>query len=175
MQSKWFAGLCLCLMVVLTVACGGDNPPPPPPANQTQTVRQRTPTPVPASDEEAIRQLINAECEAVVQQDVDRLQAMWSNDGVIIDANHTESNTGDDVTWKGWVALRDRYVNIVFPSNPTFCEHPDIKVTINGNQATATNSLKIGVTNCKDCNAWGFTKGNDGWRIASLTYNIKPQ
>lgn len=165
----------LSLVLIFAVGCGGSTPAPPPPTGGNQPPRQRTATPVPASDEEAIRQLINAECEAVVQQDVDRLQGMWAPNGVVIDANHTKDNTGDDVTWKNWDALRDRYVNLVFPSNPTFCEHPNIQVVINGNQATATNSLKIGTTNCENCNAWVFNKGSDGWRIVSLTYNLNPQ
>ena len=163
----------LCIGLVIAVGCTAT--PPTPPAVQPQATRVRTATPVPASDEEAIRQLINAECEAVVQQDVDRLQGMWSNNGVVMDANHTKDNTGDDVTWKNWDALRDRYVNIIFPSNPTFCEHPNIQVAINGSNATATSSVKIGVTNCDNCNAWVFTKGNDGWRIVSLTYNLNAQ
>jgi len=167
--TKFIAALSV--LLVLTIACGG-NTPPPPPTGGNSAPRQRTATPVPATDEEAIRQLINAECEAVVQQDVDRLQGLWASNGVVTDANHTKDNTGDDVTWKNWDALRDRYVNIIFPSNPTFCEHPDITVTVNGNTATATSSVKIGVTNCKACNAWTFVKGSDGWRIASLTYNL---
>ncbi len=163
----------LCIGLVIAVGC--TTTPPTPPAVQPQATRVRTATPVPASDEEAIRQLINAECEAVVQQDVDRLQGMWSNNGVVMDANHTKDNTGDDVTWKNWDALRDRYVNIIFPSNPTFCEHPNIQVTINGNNATATNDLKIGTTNCANCNAWTFVKDGAGWKIASLTYNLQAQ
>lgn len=159
----------LCVVLVVLAGCGGT--PTPPVVTGGKTPISRTPTPVPASDEEAIRQLINAECEAVVQQDVDRLQAMWASNGVVTDANHTKDNTADDVTWKNWDALRDRYVNIVFPSNPTFCEHTNVQVTINGNNATATNSLKIGTTNCDNCNLWTFTKGGDGWKIASLTFN----
>ena len=162
------------VLLIFVVACTGAVPTPP--VVETNSVpRTRTATPIPATDEEAIRQLINAECEAVVQQDVDRLQGLWLNSGVVMDANHTKDNTGDDVTWKNWDALRDRYVNIIFPSNPTFCEHPDIQVNINGNDATATSSVKIGVTNCKDCNSWTFTKDNNGWHIASLTYNLNPQ
>ena len=167
--------LALSVLLVIVAACGGPNTPPPPPATGGGSTISRTPTPVPASDEEAIRQLINAECEAVVQQDVDRLQSMWSNNGVVTDANHSKENAGDDVTWKNWEALRDRYVNLIFPSNPTFCEHPDIQVTINGNNAVATSSVKIGVTNCQNCNQWTFTKGGDGWRIVALTYNLNPQ
>ncbi len=166
--------LALSVLLMIVVACNQTAPPPPTNAPGGGTI-QRTPTPVPASDEEAIRQLINAECEAVVQQDVDRLQAMWADNGMVTDANHTQANTGDDVTWKGWDALRDRYVNLIFPSNPTFCEHPDIQVAINGNNATATSSVKIGTTNCQNCNQWAFAKANAGWRITALTYNLNPQ
>ncbi|OQY94882.1 MAG: hypothetical protein B6D41_06695 [Chloroflexi bacterium UTCFX4] len=166
--------LALSALLIITAACGQTAPPPPTNAPGGGTIA-RTPTPVPASDEEAIRQLINAECEAVVQQDVDRLQSMWADNGVVTDANHTQGNTGDDVTWKGWDALRDRYVNLIFPSNPTFCEHPDIQVTINGSNATATSSVKIGRTNCQNCNEWAFTKNADSWRITALTYNLNPQ
>lgn len=170
-----FAAL-LGILLMLVVSCGGNTvAPPPPTTGGGGKPISRTPTPVPASDEEAIRQLINAECEAVVQQDVDRLQAMWATNGVVMDANHTKDNTGDDVTWKNWDALRDRYVNIIFPSNPTFCEHPNVQVTINGSNATATSSVKIGTTNCDNCNLWAFTKSGDGWKIASLTYNLNPQ
>ena len=161
------------VVLILAPACGGGAPTPP--NVQTQPPRERTATPVPASDEEAIRQLINAECEAVVQQDVDRLQGMWASTGVVMDANHTKDNTGDDVTWKNWDALRDRYVNIIFPSNPTFCEHPNIQVTINGDTALASSAVSIGVTKCDNCNAWVFTKDGNGWKISSLTYNLNQQ
>lgn len=163
------------LLLVLAIGCGGTQAPPPPPSGGSQVPRERTATPIPGTPEEAIRQLINAECEAVVQQDVDRLQGIWATDGVVTDANHTKDNTGDDVTWKGWDALRDRYVNLVFVSNPTFCEHPDIQVTINGDNAAATSSIKIGTTNCQNCNAWLFKKVGDNWKIAALTYNLDPR
>lgn len=173
-QSKKLLTAAASILLILASACS-NNPAPPPPTAGGGTTIKRTPTPVPASDEEAIRQLINAECEAVVQQDVDRLQSMWAGNGVVTDANHTKDNTSDDSTWKNWDALRDRYVNMIFPSNPTFCEHPNIQVTINGANAAATSSVKIGVTNCDNCNAWTFNKTGDGWKIVSLTYNLNPQ
>lgn len=176
MFSARFTKSLAALSVLLILASACTTPvPTPPTVGPGGTAAPRTATPVPASDEEAIRQMINAECEALVQQDVDRLQGLWLENGVTTDAMHTKDNTGDDSTWKGWSALRDRYVNIVFPSNPTFCEHPNIQVSINGNNATATSSVKIGTTNCDNCNAWVFTKDGANWRIASLTYNLNPQ
>ncbi|OGO39644.1 MAG: hypothetical protein A2Z03_07445, partial [Chloroflexi bacterium RBG_16_56_8] len=128
-----------------------------------------------ANDEDALKQLINAEGEAVVQQDIDRLQSMWASDGVVTDANRTASNTSDDKTWKNWSAIRDRYVNIVFPSNPAFAEHPNIRVTITGDTANAIADTKIGVTNLKDNDKWTFRKIDGQWRVTSLTFSLAAQ
>lgn len=161
----------LALVAIFVVAC---EPTTPTPVTRPPVGRTRTPTPVPATRDEAIRQLINAECESVVQQDIDRLQGMWLSDGTMTDANYTPDNPGDDVKWNGWAAIRDRYVNLVFPSNPTFCEHPNIKVNFpDDNTANATSDVKIGITNCADCNQWVFKKQGSDWKMATLTYNIK--
>jgi ketosteroid isomerase-like protein len=171
-MSKWALVAC-CALFTLAVGCGAQNPPVP--TVRAAPPRERTKTPTPATPEEAVRQLINAECEAVVEQDIDRLQGIWASDGVVTDANHTPDNTSDDVTWKGWDAIRDRYVNIVFPSNPTFCEHPDAQVSINGDSASAVTGIKIGVTNAPNSNNWVFVKTGNIWKITALTYNLNPQ
>lgn len=163
----------IALMVAL-VGCGNPAPPPAPSVGAPKT-RDRTPTPVPANDEEAIKQLINAEGQAVVEQDIDRLQSMWASDGVITDANRTPNNASDDKTYKQWTAIRDRYVNIVFPSNPAFAEHPNIRVTITGDTANAVADTKIGVTNLKDNDKWTFRKIDGQWKITSLTFSLAPQ
>lgn len=160
-------------MWVAIVGCSTGAPPPPPPG--PKPVIQRTPTPVPANDEEALRQIIVAEGEAVVQQDIDRLQSMWDKDGVVTDANRTPDNASDDKTWKGWAAIRDRYVNIVFPSNPGFAEHPNIRVTITGSTASAVSDTKIGATNLKDNDKWTFRKIDGQWKITSLTFGAAPK
>ena len=160
-------------MLVAIVGCSTGAPPPPPPG--PKPVIQRTPTPVPANDEEALRQIIVAEGEAVVQQDIDRLQGVWDKDGVVTDANRTPDNASDDKTWKGWAAIRDRYVNIVFPSNPAFAEHPNIRVTITGSTASAVADTKIGVTNLKDNDKWTFRKIDNQWKITSLTFSAAPK
>jgi ketosteroid isomerase-like protein len=172
-KLAWVAAVAL---VIAAVGCS--NPPPPPPGGSggpSAPRRERTATPVPKTEEEAIRQLIVAEGEAVVQQDIDRLQSMWASDGVVTNANRTPSNASDDQTWKGWGAIRDRYVNIVFPSSPTFAEHPNIRVTITGDTATAIADTKIGVTNVKDNDRWTFRKMDGQWKITSLTFSMAPQ
>jgi len=164
----------LTALVIAVIGCTSNSAPPPPPAGPKPTI-VRTPTPVPGSDEEAIRQIIVAEGEAVVQQDIDRLQAMWASDGVVTDANRTPDNTSDDKTWKGWAQIRDRYVNIVFPSNPAFAEHPNIRVIITGDTASAVADTKIGVTNLKDNDKWTFRKIDGQWKITSLTFSLAPK
>lgn len=165
--------------IALVIAVAGCSTPPPPPPNgggPGPSARiTRTPTAVPKNDEEALRQLIVAEGEAVVQQDIDRLQGMWANDGVVTDANRTPNNGGDDKTWKNWTAIRDRYVNIVFPSSPAFAEHPNIRITITGDTASAVADTKIGVTNLKDNDKWTFRKIDGQWKITSLTFSAAPQ
>ena len=158
-------------MFFVIVGCSTGAPPPPPPG-APPVQRERTATPAPANDEEALRQLINAEGEAVVQQDIDRLKDLWSADGVVTDANRTPDNPSDDKTWKGWTAIRDRYVNIVFPSNPAFAEHPNTRVTLTGDSATALSDTKIGITNLKDNDRWTFRKIDGKWKMTSLTFSL---
>ncbi len=164
-------GALMIAIVGLVSGCADQSvsPPPPPPPSRT-----RTPTPVPGTDEEAIRQLINAEGEAVAQQDIDRLQSMWASDGVVTDANRTPDNPSDDKTWKGWQAIRDRYVNIVFPSNAS-PEHPNIRATITGDTASATSDTKVGVTNAKDNDKWTLRKITGVWKVTSLTFGAAPR
>ena len=166
--------IALMALTILAVACSTGAPPPPPPGGPPIR-RERTPTPVPSGDEDAIRQLINAEGEAVVQQDIDRLQGIWASDGVVTDANRTPDNPSDDKTWKGWAAMRDRYVNIVFPSNPAFAEHPNTKITITSDTATAISDTRIGVTNVKENDRWTFRKITGQWKMTSLTFSQSPQ
>lgn len=172
MRKLMFVALAATMLVAI-VGCSTGTPPSPPPGPKPPI--QRTPTPVPANDEEALRQLIIAEGEAVVQQDIDRLQSMWDKDGVVTDANRTPDNASDDKTWKGWAAIRDRYVNIVFPSNPAFAEHPNIRVTITGSTASAVADTKIGVTNLKDNDKWTFRKIDGQWKVTSLTFGAAPK
>jgi hypothetical protein len=167
--------LVVAVLMLTVVACSSGAPPPPSPGSGPRPAIQRTPTPVPANDEEALRQLIVAEGEAVVQQDIDRLEGMLAKDGVVTDANRTPDNPSDDKTWKGWAAIRDRYVNIVFPSSPAFAEHPNIRVTLTGDSATAIADTKIGITNVKDNDKWTFRKIDGQWKITSLTFGLAPK
>lgn len=167
---KWYVIVGV-VLIVLAAGCSAGSTSETHSSVQTPSVR--TPTPVPATAEDAIRQLMDAECEAVVQQDVDRLQSMWAKEGTVSDANHTADNNSDDLTWRGWDALRDRYVNIIFPSNPTFCEHVNLQIAITGDSAEAKGGVKIGQTNASASDLWTFRNDGEGWQIMSLTYNLQ--
>ncbi|MFQ6016418.1 MAG: YybH family protein [Anaerolineae bacterium] len=164
------------LVVTLTslVACGatpiGTAPPPPP-----QVKVAPTDTPVPATDEEAIAQLLYAESEAVVQQDIDRLEFIWAEEGVVTDANHTPNNADDDLMWNGWPAIRERYVTLVFPSNPPEAEPLDMEITIEGDEAIVISTTHIGVETSPAGDRWTLTKIEGTWKITSLTYNLEPR
>ncbi|MBI3538241.1 MAG: nuclear transport factor 2 family protein [Chloroflexi bacterium] len=169
MRKLDFIAAMALLMAIVGCSTGA---PPPPPSGAPLVQRERTATPVPVNDEDALRQLINAEGEAVVQQDIDRLKDLWAADGVVTDANRTPDNPSDDKTWKSWNAIRDRYVNIVFPSNPAFAEHPNTRITLTGDSATALSDTKIGITNLKDNDRWTFRKIDGKWKMTSLTFSL---
>jgi hypothetical protein len=168
--SLAFAALLLVTSLLLA-SCGAG--PTPFPTVAPLPTRERTPTPVPGSDEEAILMLIDAESEGVVQQDIDRLEDIWSADGILTDANHTPDDPGDDEQWKGWDKIRDRYVNIVFPSAPTVAQAKDVNLTIEGDAATATSTTQIGNEVSPGGDMWTFAKKDGGWNITSLTFNLE--
>lgn len=159
----------LSLILLLVAACG------PTAAPTAPTPKPRgTDTPIPASDEEAILQLLNAEAEGVVQQDIDRLMDLWAPDGVVTDANHTPDDPNDDLLWEGVEAIKERYL-VIFQSYPTQAAHPDVELTITGDTAEATSTTTIGVDMAKKGDAWFFEKREGRWYIKSLTFNLEEE
>ncbi len=160
--------------IALLAACGSRPTPaptiPPPPPRPVATD-----TPVPANDEEAVLQLLHAQGEGVVQQDIDRLMDIWDRDGVITDANHTPDDPSDDSVWAGHDAIRERYVNLVFPSAPAEAAATDIQLTIEGDTASAISTTNIGDEVQPGGDRWILAKKDGRWKITSLTYNLEPQ
>ena len=157
----------LCLILLLVAACGTSVAP------LASTPKPRaTDTPTPASDEEAILQLLAAEAEGVVQQDIDRLMDLWAPDGVVTDANHTPDDPSDDLVWKGAEAIKERYL-VIFQSFPTQAAHPDVELTISGDTAEATTTTTIGVDMAPKGDHWTFAKVEGRWYITSLTFNLE--
>ncbi|HEY64600.1 MAG TPA: DUF4440 domain-containing protein [Caldilineae bacterium] len=168
MRKGWF----LFLLIMLLVACSRSEAPA---RSPTPTPIPRTPTPVPSSDEEAILQLLNAEAEAVVAQDIDRLEEIWAKDGVVIDAKHTPDNPDDDARWQGWDAIRERYVVVVFPGAPQMVAHPLVDIKISGDTAVVTTTTQIGSEVAAAGDRWTFARRDGRWVITSLTYNLEPE
>lgn len=172
MKRRLFAGL-----IVVAVAVTACAPPEVPagPASIPSPRPRGTDTPTPATDEEAIMQLVNAEAEGVVSQDIDRLMEIWSPEGVVTDANHTPDNPADDRVWRGIAEIRERYVNEIFPSAPGSVTHPDVQLTIEGNSGVAISTSAIGIDHAPGGDRWTFAKENGRWRITALTFNLEVQ
>ena len=167
------SGLLLAVLAVLAVSCGGPTSPPPLPVVNLPTKAPPTATPIPANDEEAVAQLVYAEGEGVVQQDIDRLMDIWADDGEIVDATNTPDDDSDDARWQGKDAIRQRYVNLVFPSAPMQAEAGDLQVTIEGSKATVVSTTNIGDEVSPSGDRWNLEKRNGRWYIATLTYNLE--
>ena len=139
------------------------------------TVVALTPTPQPATAEEAIRQLILLEGQGVVGQDIGGLMNLWAPEAVIADAKHTPDNPNDDARWRGRDAIRERYVVLVFPGNPSLDSPADVKVVIDGDKATATSTTQIGAETSPGGDRWDFVQRDGRWWITGLTYNLEPK
>jgi hypothetical protein len=134
----------------------------------------RTPTPQPAAPEEAIRQLILLEGQGVVSQDIGGLMDLWAPDGVIADARHTAGDPDDDARWRGRDAIRERYVVLVFPGNPSRASPADIEIVLDGDRATASSTTRIGAEVSPRGDRWEFVRRDGRWWIVGLTYNLEP-
>lgn len=165
------------VLVVLAMAATACSAPEVPtlPSGMPSPRPRGTDTPTPASDEEAVMQLLDAEAEAVVSQDIERLMEIWRQDGVVADANHTPDNPSDDRVWSGIAAIRERYVNEIFPSAPSSATHPDAEVIVEGNTATALTTTTIGLDHAPGGDKWTLAKTDGRWMITSLTFNLEPQ
>lgn len=152
------------LVALLVASCG-------PAAAPTPKAKARgTPTPTPSTDEEAIFNLLKAEADGVVSQDIDLLMSLWAPEGVVTDANHTLKDPSDDLVWEGAKAIKERYL-FIFPSAPMQAAHADVELTIEGDTATATSTTTIGVDHAPKGDLWTFQKTEGRWYITSLTFN----
>jgi ketosteroid isomerase-like protein len=157
----------LLISLILLSACRSVAP------QLTNQTTERTPTPIPANDEAAILQLLQAESEGVVRQDMTLLAELWAEDAVVTDAKHTPAASDDDAVWNGIDAILDRYVILVFPGNPQSAGPIDIEITINGDQAIARSTTKISDEISPGGDLWTFTRCGERWCIETLTYNLE--
>lgn len=160
-------------LLVLIAAASCSHQSPASTLGDKPTAPPRTPTPQPATDEEAVRRLIEAEGASVVSQDIDALMDLWAEDATITDAKHTPDDASDDATWRGKDAIRARYVTLVFPGNPLAGGAVDVQATIAGARASATSTTRIGSELAPGGDRWSFVKRNGRWWIETLTYNLE--
>jgi len=146
-----------------------------PAPGRSPTLAPATPWPQPADDAAAIRQLILLEGQGVVRQDIAGLTNLWAADAVITDAKHTPDQPGDDARWPGRDAIRERYIVLVLPGNPTVNSPTDIEIVIDGDRATAISTTRIGQEVSPGGDRWSFVKREGRWWIAGLTYNLEPK
>lgn len=128
----------------------------------------------PASDEEAIAQILAEEGRGVVTKDIDLLMSLWVEDGRVVDARHTPDDASDDLVWQGYYAIRDRYVTLVFPGNPSLAAPADLNIELLDDRAVVTATTQIGAEVSPAGDRWTLVRTPAGWRIESLTYNLEP-
>ena len=127
----------------------------------------------PAKDREAIAAVLQAEAQGVAAKDIGKVMSLWAEDAEIRDAHHTPDDPSDDVVWSGKDAIRERYVKVVFPGNPSSVSHPDMQVSIHGNEAVVTTTTKIGNEVAPSGDRWTLKKVKGRWLLTSLTYNLE--
>lgn len=172
--------ICLCLLS----ACGGDQPADAPLAAAEPVVNA---TPIPPgscglgdvepsmSDEEVIRQVLHAEGELVVAQDIDGLMALWDADGTIADAKNTPDDQSDDQVWTGRDAIRHRYVRIVFPGAPAEAQPADLQTVLIEGGAVVTATTQIGNEVSPLGDRWELIQRDGCWLLRTLTYNLEAE
>jgi hypothetical protein len=100
---------------------------------------------------------------------------LWAEDAVIVDAKHTPDDPSDDARWRGRDAIRERYVVLVLPGNPTVAGAADVEITIDGDTASAVSTTIIGDEVSPGGDRWTFVRRDGRWWITSLTYNLETE
>ncbi len=127
----------------------------------------------PKKDKEAIAATIQAEAQGVAEQNIDKVMSLWAEGSEIRDVNHTPNDPSDDVVWSGKDAIRERYVKVVFPGNPSVVSHPEMKLSIHGNKAVVTTTTRIGNEVAPAGDRWTLQKVRGKWLLTSLAYNLE--
>jgi ketosteroid isomerase-like protein len=126
-----------------------------------------------ASDEEAIRAVLEAEGRLMVAQDIDALMRLWAEASRVTDAKNTAENKADDQSWEGKDAIRHRYVRTVFPGAPTLAQPTDLQIEIQGDNAAVRATTQINAEISPGGDLWTLVKVAGCWLLESLTYNLE--
>jgi hypothetical protein len=125
------------------------------------------------TEEQQVKDVIEAEAKGFIDQDLILLESVWSPDGVLIERSGTPDNLNDDITVRGWPALRQRYIKI-FPKRPKSIVYVDLKIKVSGDKAIATDSGSIqDDIYGEDIGIFTLKKTNGKWLIAQYEYGNK--
>lgn len=109
----------------------------------------------------------------MVSQDIERLMALWADDALITDAQHTPDYFQDDQSWRGADTIRYRYTRVVFPSAPSSAQPSEFEIEWHGDRASVRSTTRIGDEESLGGDRWEVVKQNGCWLIQSLTYNLE--
>ncbi len=129
--------------------------------------------------ESFVKAKIFLEERATLQQDIEAIMKLWTEDGVIRDANYTPDNLGDDRVWTGTHQIRLRYAEEFARREYLHLEHRKVSVLIEETRAVLVNDLDARLLSdgtlqkvfLSRGDRWELVKKGDEWKIKSLTYN----
>jgi len=136
-----------------------------------------------SSPEAQVKAILYLEGRAAIEGDVDAAVRLWSQSGVIRDANYTVADTSDDRTWSGLDAIRQRYHDEFQERRYLRLAHTDASVFFEGDRATVVNDLRAEILTSRGLqrvflsrgDRWTFQKEPGGWRIVELVVNRAPR
>ncbi len=166
------------LLAVASLTLASCAPAPvPTPGLVLVTMPPATPAPTPATDAEKVLLVIASEAEAVRQQDIDALEALWLADGKVVDARNTPDDPTDDRVWQGWPEIRERYVKDVFPyvAAPADVPRPRTSTPLVRVDAGKAEVTVPGADGHTPQDRWLLQRDGSTWKIASLTFNLTPR
>jgi hypothetical protein len=169
-SRRWAA----CGVLLLAAACA--RPVAPTPGLVRVLMATATPRPAALGPDAAALAAVDAEAEAVRQQDIDALAALWLPSGSAVDAAHSPDDASDDRAWLGWEAVRNRYVTEVFPyvAEPVLLPRARAVVPVVRVSNDEAEVLVPGVDGKTTQDRWRLRRVDGQWRILSLTYNLTP-
>lgn len=125
-------------------------------------------------DTDAIRAVLQAEGQLVVEQQIEPLMQLWAEDSIVADGKHTPDDEADDQRWIAKDAIRHRYVRTVFPGAPASVTPANLAIEIDGDRAVVRATTQIGDEVAPGGDRWILIKIGRCWSIQSLTYNLEP-
>ncbi|MBX3012980.1 MAG: hypothetical protein KF832_15800 [Caldilineaceae bacterium] len=168
-MQRCLVAMAFCIFLITGCVSAVPTPPPPPVGSCSLAL------PAAASDTDAIRALLTAEGELVVEQKIDALMQLWDDGAKIVNAKNTPDTTADDQAWFDKDAIRHRYVRTVFPGAPAQADPKDLEIQLFDNQAIITATTQIGDEISPAGDRWVLVRQHDCWLIERLTYNLEPQ